>query len=682
MPRPTKTKPTRAETGRVQSLLSLTAASWLSDSTLLLAGSRDPQVAPITGASFVRDGSTTELRLSFAIYPRSNRPEKEPPSGWVAIAHGNGHLRGGSEFELALTTAGETLQIDAVSVALALTDFRTLIRNEFAALAALERNLIVEFIASSAASAGRDAADRLRLSRSLNLAREMLRERLPICELSPNRIEGLAVETVMSLDDVSFYLEGWLCDGESRAVRMTAVSPEGTRTELFGRTFGYRRPDAEEFFRSAIGDQHAARYGFISFFHTSAPSLLPVGWLVEVETAAGTVMEAIAPRLLTDDNRIRMELLNDLVHDDVDQELRRKHISPALSALQTRRSQRVHIECAAEFGEQAANPHVSILVPLYGRLDLLEHQMAQFADDPDLREAELIYVLDSPELKSDLLAVASGLYQLYRLPFKVVVLSDNAGFAAANNIAAAEAHGRLLLLLNSDVLPTQVGWLSKLIEFYQALEVPGALGPKLIYEDNSLQHAGLYFERSSRSGAWTNEHYYKGFHSDLPAANIARPVPAVTGACLMIDARLYASVGGLSSAYIQGDYEDSDLCLRLSEAGHQNWYFPGVVLYHLEGQSYPTSVRQVNYEYNRWLFNEIWSTAIGATNLKSGLWPASIELQGDDAAPKRVKGSKARRSELPGSLDADRMLVKEQTERHQTVTGSTIDSVIDDIGVR
>ena len=109
MPRPTKTKATRAETGRVQSLLSLTAASWLSDSTLLLAGSRDPQVAPITGASFVRDGSTTELRLSFAIYPRSNRPEKEPPSGWVAIAHGNGHLRGGSEFELALTTAGETL---------------------------------------------------------------------------------------------------------------------------------------------------------------------------------------------------------------------------------------------------------------------------------------------------------------------------------------------------------------------------------------------------------------------------------------------------------------------------------------------------------------------------------------------------------------------------------------------
>ena len=186
--------------------------------------------------------------------------------------------------------------------------------------------------------------------------------------------------------------------------------------------------------------------------------------------------------------------------------------------MQTRRSQRIHIDIAAEFGEQATKPHVSILVPVYGRLDLLEHQMAQFANDRDLHEAELIYVLDSPELKPDMLKISDGLFQLYRLPFKVLVLSDNGGFAAANNIAASEAKGRLLLLLNSDVLPTQVGWLSKLTEFYQELDGPGALGPKLIYEDNSLQHAGLYFERSAKSGAWTNEHAIALAFTSRPSA--------------------------------------------------------------------------------------------------------------------------------------------------------------------
>lgn len=664
--------------GGIQSLLRLTAASWMSDTTLLLVGVSDRRLGPITGASLVRDDSTTELSIRVAIHGSSS-PESESLVRWAAIAHLYDFIRGGSEFQLVLSTTEGTLQIDASAVAHALTEFRTLIRNEFAALDARERSMIVEFMASSGGEVGLDAANRLRLSRSLNLAREMLRERLPICELNPNRIEGLAVETVIALDDVSFYVEGWLCDGESTAIRMTAVSPEGTRTELLGRSFRYRRQDAEEFFRGAIGDQHAARYGFISFFRTSAPSLLPVGWLVEVETAAGTAMEAIAPRLLTDDNRIRTELLSDLALDDGDQELRRNHVSPALTALQVRRSQSIRIERAAEFGEQVTNPQVSILVPLYGRIDLLEHQMAQFADDRDLQEAELIYVLDSPELKSDLLSLAEGLFQLYRLPFKVLVLSDNAGFATANNLAATYAQGRFFLLLNSDVLPMQSGWLSKLTKFYQSLDRPGALGPKLIYEDESIQHAGLYFERIPGSSLWTNEHHYKGLHSDLPAANIARPVPAVTGACLMIDAELYVSVGGLSSTYIQGDYEDSDLCLRLSEAGHQNWYFPGVVLYHLEGQSYPTRMREVNYEYNRWLFNEIWSAALGGANLRAGLQAAIAPVQIDDATRHRVRSSKTRRSEPHGSLDASGSSLKGQARRPFRGMGSTVKSVMDDV---
>jgi GT2 family glycosyltransferase len=90
-------------------------------------------------------------------------------------------------------------------------------------------------------------------------------------------------------------------------------------------------------------------------------------------------------------------------------------------------------------------------------------------------------------------------------------------------------------------------------------------------------------------------------------------VPAVTAACLLIDRHLFRSIGGLSGAYLQGDYEDSDLCLRLLESGRDNWYFPGVDLYHLEAQSYPSATRSINRQYNRWLFNEIWAEAIERT---------------------------------------------------------------------
>lgn len=609
-----------ANSARHSAPLRLTAASWLSDSSLLLLGSHDPGLAPLTNAYFVCGDSSVELRVSGSKRLSSIAPDAESQVGWLAIAHGRGCLRGNSAFGLTLCSASESYRVEADSVALAITDLRTLVRNHFTVLDPGERNSIVELVASNSANAENDATNRLRLSRSTNLIRDMLRERLPMCELKPNRIEGLAVETVIALDDMSFYIEGWLCDGESAAVRLTAVSPEGARIELLERLFRYRRPDAEDFFKVAIGEQHGKRYGFICYFRANVPSLLPVGWLVEVETAAGTAMEVMAPSVITDGRRIRAELLNDVILDrNQDEELRRTHIGPALSALQLDRSRRVQVEMTAEFGKQPANPRVSILVPLYGRIDLLEHQMAQLGDDPDMREVELIYVLDSPELKSDLLTMADGLFQLYRLPFKVLILSVNAGFSTANNVAAARARAGLLLLLNSDVVPIDPGWLTKLTAFYETLEKPGALGPKLIYEDNSLQHAGLFFERVQGSSVWMNEHYYKGLHSDLPAANVAREVPAVTGACLMIDAGLYEAAGGLSSVYIQGDYEDSDLCLRLSQAGRKNWYFPQVELYHLEGQSYASAARQVNYEYNRWLFNETWAEAISKANLKAGL---------------------------------------------------------------
>jgi GT2 family glycosyltransferase len=109
---------------------------------------------------------------------------------------------------------------------------------------------------------------------------------------------------------------------------------------------------------------------------------------------------------------------------------------------------------------------------------------------------------------------------------------------------------------------------------------------------------------------WTNEHYFKGLHRDLPAANVARRMPALTAACLMISSELYRQLGGLRGMFIQGDYEDSDLCLRIHELGQECWYAPEVELYHLEGQSYPSAERGLASEYNRWLHSRLWAESI------------------------------------------------------------------------
>jgi GT2 family glycosyltransferase len=110
------------------------------------------------------------------------------------------------------------------------------------------------------------------------------------------------------------------------------------------------------------------------------------------------------------------------------------------------------------------------------------------------------------------------------------------------------------------------------------------VAPKLLYEDNSIQHVGMKFVRYPVwGGMWVNEHPGKGLIDDVGSEPIE--CDAVTGACLLIDTATYRRLGGLSEDYIIGDFEDSDLCLKLIRAGRRQWVVPSVALYHLERQS-------------------------------------------------------------------------------------------------
>ena len=176
---------------------------------------------------------------------------------------------------------------------------------------------------------------------------------------------------------------------------------------------------------------------------------------------------------------------------------------PAIERLQQQAQDGARIHIVEQFGAAPPEPDVSIVIPLYKRVDLIEEQLAQFVLDPYLSRQDILYVLDSPEDEDELLELASRLHPLYEVPFRVAILKRNAGFANANNAGAEIARADLLLLLNSDVLPDRPGWLERMVAFYGSQDDIGALGPKLLYEDDSIQHAGIHFHRAGgpdRSG--------------------------------------------------------------------------------------------------------------------------------------------------------------------------------------
>jgi GT2 family glycosyltransferase len=235
------------------------------------------------------------------------------------------------------------------------------------------------------------------------------------------------------------------------------------------------------------------------------------------------------------------------------------------------------------YGGLVGTPKASVVIPLYGRYDFMQHQLANFSTDPFMEQVEIIYVLDDPNLQREVLITAHGLFQTFRHPFKLVLSERNRGFAGANNLGAEHATAENLLLLNSDILPCQNGWLEQYLAQFESLKDVGILGATLIYEDNTIQHAGMEFREDSHyPGIWMNHHPYKGVPVDLVKLDSLFESSNTTGACMLMKTTLYRELEGFDPMYVLGDFEDSDLCLKVIHHGLKIYVSGLTRLYHLE----------------------------------------------------------------------------------------------------
>ncbi len=158
----------------------------------------------------------------------------------------------------------------------------------------------------------------------------------------------------------------------------------------------------------------------------------------------------------------------------------------------------------------------------------------------------------------------------------------NFNYAAANNKAAEQAQGELLLLLNDDVAPRRPDWLSAMVAHMQDPRV-GIVGARLFYGNGLVQHEGVIMglahlcEHAGRLRAPSND----GPHS---LALIDRQVSAVTAACLLIRADMYRALGGMDENFAIA-LNDVDLCLRARQAGWRVVYCAHAEMWHYESLS-------------------------------------------------------------------------------------------------
>lgn len=259
-----------------------------------------------------------------------------------------------------------------------------------------------------------------------------------------------------------------------------------------------------------------------------------------------------------------------------------------------------------QFGELNKAPNVSIIIPIFGRYDFVQHQLLAFSNDSDMQNHEIIYVLDDPRIEREFNIACHGVFNTFSYPFKTIYAGKNLGFAGANNLGASIAKGKYILALNSDVMPSNQGWLSRLVNKFESLDSPGILGTKLVYEDETIQHIGMVFQDDAYyPGIWMNYHPHKGMPSHLLNKKDTELTELVTGACMLMEKEFFIDVEGFDTRYILGDFEDSDLCLKAYERNKKIYIDTQESLYHLERLS-QNLVDSGDWKYKLTLLNGLY----------------------------------------------------------------------------
>lgn len=263
------------------------------------------------------------------------------------------------------------------------------------------------------------------------------------------------------------------------------------------------------------------------------------------------------------------------------------------------------IATAREPAEQAtrtSRPTSSIIIPVHNKASLtrqcLNTILAQSREDGT--EREIIVVDDgSTDLTSRLLRSYGGHIEL-------VTHGKAQGFARACNAGAAVARGKHLILLNNDTLPC-TGWLTALERYATDHPQAAIVGTKLLYPNGTVQHAGVVFGIDRFP-----HHIYAGFPTDHPAVNVSRPYQVVTAACCLIRRAIFEEFGGFDTEFWNG-WEDVDLCLRVTEQGHEIHYCHESVIYHLESAS--RDLRAPQEQTNRGRYFSVWGERVRPDDL-------------------------------------------------------------------
>ncbi len=237
--------------------------------------------------------------------------------------------------------------------------------------------------------------------------------------------------------------------------------------------------------------------------------------------------------------------------------------------------------------KHAVQPLVSIIIPNKDRLDLLRPCVESLFEKTAYDNFEL-FIVDNDSQAEDTFDYYAQLKTRFSGRVEVLSYPHVFNYSAMNNLAAQQARGEYLLLLNNDTVVIQSEWLDRMLSYGQRADV-GVVGPRLVYTNGKLQHAGVVLGMQGYAG-----HPFMDLSIQdsgyMKRTQIDQNYSAVTGACLLIRKSIFAAVGGLDEEAFTVSYNDIDLCIKVGQHGYKIVWTPYATMIHHGSLSQITQV--------------------------------------------------------------------------------------------
>ncbi|MEH1934003.1 MAG: glycosyltransferase [Nostoc sp.] len=224
-------------------------------------------------------------------------------------------------------------------------------------------------------------------------------------------------------------------------------------------------------------------------------------------------------------------------------------------------------------------PSVTIIIPTKNQLALLQACLNSLKKTTYKNYQIVVIDNESDDPKT--------LTYLDQIPHQVLRIGNGGAgfnFAAINNRAAEQIDSDYLLFLNNDTEVISPQWLSQMMGF-ALFQGVGSVGARLLYPDQSIQHAGIIHGLYHGLAGPTFKNVPSWDCGYLSYAKVNRNYSAVTAACMLTPRQLFLELGGFDEEQFAVAYNDVDYCYRLVEKGYRCVYCSTAELLHKEGAS-------------------------------------------------------------------------------------------------